>query len=678
MPSLRPIAHPSHIMPESSRFALAHAINKTPPCSTPDTPISHVLRQMQTAVSSHSLVTDARQVLISLVTERDLVSAIAAQAIALEDPISAIMPSQIITAQVQDIPDLLAVRALLQHHQIRHLPLVTAQNQVVGTITHDNLSRLLNPVDLLQLQRVEDVMATEVIWAPPQTSLQHLSQRLAAHQVSCIVIGVATEPSMPPHPLGIVTERDIIRLWSQRQSFEQVQAETIMSTPLEGVLPTTSLWQAHALMQRKRIRRLVVLDEGDRLCGIVTQTSLLRKVDATETHQTLEGLTHIIDEHTAVLAQTNQRLKHQIQDRKRAKAALQYQLARERLVGRITRRIRHFLDLATVLDTAVTEVSAFLQADLTLIYRVTPASSVGTIVADKVLADHSPIGSHGALEASLTQLDLSFYTSGRIHSVPDLQGLDRSALKAQCLRELGIRATLIAPIYISNSLWGLLIVNHHTPRRWEKLEVNLLQQIVDQVGLAIQQATLHAQVEAANRQLQAQALMDGLTQIANRRCFDETLRQEWRRLAREQQPLSLILCDVDYFKRYNDTYGHPAGDACLVTVAEALTQAIRRPADQVARYGGEEFVMLLPNTTLAGACCLAEKARLALASRQLRHEASEVSDWVTLSLGVASIVPRHQASPAGLIKAADQALYQSKTNGRNRWSANEPTASAEV
>ncbi|NJO20582.1 MAG: diguanylate cyclase, partial [Spirulinaceae cyanobacterium RM2_2_10] len=143
-------------------------------------------------------------------------------------------------------------------------------------------------------------------------------------------------------------------------------------------------------------------------------------------------------------------------------------------------------------------------------------------------------------------------------------------------------------------------------------------------------------LQQANQELQRLATLDGLTQVANRRRFDEHLACEWRRLRREQQPLSVILCDVDYFKLYNDTYGHQAGDACLQQVAQVLGKMLKRPSDLVARYGGEEFAIILPNTTSAGACQVAEAVRAAIADLQIVHVKSTVSDYVTLSLGVAT------------------------------------------
>ncbi|HBB36044.1 MAG TPA: diguanylate cyclase response regulator [Cyanobacteria bacterium UBA8803] len=177
---------------------------------------------------------------------------------------------------------------------------------------------------------------------------------------------------------------------------------------------------------------------------------------------------------------------------------------------------------------------------------------------------------------------------------------------------------------------------------------------------------LMAQLEAANRELQRLASMDGLTQIANRRVFDECLQQEWKRLSREQAPLSLILCDIDFFKTYNDTYGHQAGDECLKQVAHIIQQTVKRPADLVARYGGEEFVVILPNTEIKGAVHIAQEIRSELRAKAIAHAGSRVSNFVTLSCGVANMIPHPGTSPHQLIAEADRALYQAKVEGRDR------------
>lgn len=183
---------------------------------------------------------------------------------------------------------------------------------------------------------------------------------------------------------------------------------------------------------------------------------------------------------------------------------------------------------------------------------------------------------------------------------------------------------------------------------------------------AIEQSRLYQQLEIANQSLHKLASYDSLTGVANRRRFDECLDREWQRMAREQCPLSLVLCDVDCFKAYNDTYGHPAGDTCLRRIAEVLSMAARRPADLVARYGGEEFAVILPNTNREGAVHVAEGMRVSVRGVAIEHKNSSVRKVVTLSLGVASVVPSNDSSPAQLIAAADQGLYQAKTQGRDQ------------
>ena len=182
----------------------------------------------------------------------------------------------------------------------------------------------------------------------------------------------------------------------------------------------------------------------------------------------------------------------------------------------------------------------------------------------------------------------------------------------------------------------------------------------------IQQSQLYQQLKIANRELQRLAALDGLTVVANRRRFDEYLDDEWQRMAREKLPLSLILGDIDFFKKYNDTYGHQAGDACLRRVADALRFCAKRSVDLVARYGGEEFAVILPNTTADGAFQVAEEIREVVNTLKIAHIQSAVSQHVTLSLGVACMHPMSNTSPAMLIAAADAALYQAKAAGRDR------------
>lgn len=162
------------------------------------------------------------------------------------------------------------------------------------------------------------------------------------------------------------------------------------------------------------------------------------------------------------------------------------------------------------------------------------------------------------------------------------------------------------------------------------------------------------------------AALDGLTEIPNRRRFDDALEHEWRRTQRTGRPLTVIMMDIDFFKNYNDRYGHMAGDECLRMVAQSLSRIVNRPGDLVARFGGEEFVALLPDTGPQAARHLAESMREGVAGLNIPHAASSVAEHVTLSLGAATRVPILDLTPASLVEEADRLLYQAKQEGRNR------------
>ncbi|EGR4456842.1 diguanylate cyclase domain-containing protein [Vibrio cholerae] len=180
------------------------------------------------------------------------------------------------------------------------------------------------------------------------------------------------------------------------------------------------------------------------------------------------------------------------------------------------------------------------------------------------------------------------------------------------------------------------------------------------------------QLEAANQELERLSFLDSLTHVANRRRFDEQLHTLWHLHVREGKPLSIILCDVDYFKDYNDAYGHLMGDETLKQIAIAFTQVANRHSDCVARYGGEEFGILLPNTPQSGAILVAERIHEKVRGLAIPHEHSKVTDRITVSLGIVTLIPRPEDVPEQMVELADRALYQAKANGRNQTSIYQP------
>jgi len=214
-------------------------------------------------------------------------------------------------------------------------------------------------------------------------------------------------------------------------------------------------------------------------------------------------------------------------------------------------------------------------------------------------------------------------------------------------------------------VWQTLVTSQDiSDRKQAELLLISSKERAEQAELKLQKTQVI--LERINQRLLKLIDTDTLTKIANRRCFNIRFRQEWKRLFREQKTLSLILFDVDYFKNYNDCYGHPQGDRCLIKVAQTAKQAVKRSADLVARIGGEEFAVILPDTDLKGAKVAAENIRLAIESLEIPHQNSQVKDKVTISLGIMSLIPTTGQSPTTLINQADQALLEAKKRGKNQ------------
>jgi len=243
------------------------------------------------------------------------------------------------------------------------------------------------------------------------------------------------------------------------------------------------------------------------------------------------------------------------------------------------------------------------------------------------------------------------------------------------LDEVGLTSLLGIPIVFKGKVLAVLIlladcsydqkegasVPSYSPD-W----LDLIRSVANQLGTLMQRLRTERALKEANERLHYLAAYDGLTQVANRRRFDEYLNEQWRQGKRDRGELSLILCDLDAFKHYNDELGHQQGDRCLQQVANVLAQLVKRPMDLVARYGGEELAVLLPYTAQIGAFQLGEQICHQVKALQLPHPNSPVSHYVTVSVGVSSLIPRDDCSPKMLVRLADQALYQAKQMGRDR------------
>ncbi|MEM8831585.1 MAG: diguanylate cyclase [Cyanobacteria bacterium P01_G01_bin.19] len=359
-------------------------------------------------------------------------------------------------------------------------------------------------------------------------------------------------------------------------------------------------------------------------------------------------------------------------------------------------KIRNSIDLAKILKTTVCEIQKFLNTEEVLIYHCasnhpeevlivssSEDKSAETVVTELVSHQDPKATSVFDLLPSQT-VCIQAISDNQVESIPD-----HSTSGIRCAKSY-----LSLPIHVDESedciyknlthpiiqqenasepaeeLWGLLIAyNTDIPRKWRDWEIGFLQKLTTQVTICIQQSQLWSKLQTANQKLHELAILDGLTKIPNRRYFDLVLDNEWKRLTREQKPLSLVLCDIDYFKAYNDACGHQQGDLCLQQIAHILQECTGRSTDLVARYGGEEFAIILPNTDADGALFVARNINRKLALKKICHPQSSVSPYVTCSMGVSTLIPSSQKSVSTLIKNADKSLYEAKNLGRNRIAA---------
>lgn len=246
------------------------------------------------------------------------------------------------------------------------------------------------------------------------------------------------------------------------------------------------------------------------------------------------------------------------------------------------------------------------------------------------------------------------------------QPLDSAGLSARPLL-IETAVVSLSTLALFSTLLALVIGRlHRTSEEAQCLsqEMSLINRALERE--IVERHQVEVDLRSANDTLEVLATQDPLTEIANRRGFERALSQEWRRAQRQGSPLSLIMADIDHFKAYNDRYGHQAGDRCLQRVAARLEAQVRRPPDLVARYGGEEFVIILPDTAAAGAYALAEAMRDGVRALHLEHANSPVAAVVTLSLGIATLIPNVGNLPESLLQAADRALYRAKAGGRDR------------
>lgn len=470
------------------------------------------VHQLQEARASCVLVTEQRQIR-GILTERDVVRLAAADQSLENLTIADVMTSPVVTVPLADIGDIFSALNVLRQHHIRHLPVVDEQDQAIGLLTPESIRGLLQPADLLRLRVVSEVMATDVIQALPTTSMLDLAHLMATHRVSCVVIVAAPQvmgaTQQSVSPVGIVTERDIVQFQALGLAFRQIQAQMVMSCPLFCLQPDTSLWASHQLMQKHRVRRLVVTNDQNEMVGLVTQTSLLQVISPVEVYSLVEVLqqkvTRLEAERIELLQTRAEMLEHQVEART---MELQQQVECDRLVANLSAQIYQSFDLSQILQVTVEQVRHYLQVDQVLVCQCNP-DCTSHVVAESVAVEWPSCLGQAIPAPWVTRDWLDASRKGRVRIVTDRAPGEMVVCPGNFPVDRQVCAQILVPIIHDGQLWGMLMAQHYaTPRLWSTYEVETLTKLSTQVAIAIQQTELYTrtQIDLQERQKAEEAL----------------------------------------------------------------------------------------------------------------------------------------------------------------------------
>jgi CBS domain-containing protein len=400
---------------------------------------------------------------------------------------------------------------LFEQHDIQHLPVIDEQQQLVGLITPQSIENALEPSDLQQGCRVENVMTTQITRVPSSASVLKVAQKMSDAQTSCVILTQPLEEaegmenkdaeSLPQRPIGIITEQDILQLYHLGLDLAQVSVRTVMSMPIFSVAPDDSVWFARQRMKHYRIRHLAVIRSDGSLQGLMTQTHLIQAIEPLEMRQVFRALRAQHREELPVYF-LQSRTSALVQDVQSYAEILKSQQEQAELFAAIAERIQKFLSLPDILNNAVTDVRDFLRADRVLIYQFATDMS-GTIMAESV-GEQWPHALHSHIEDRCFQArGHKAYGQGRRRAIDDIYSADLSRCHIELLERFKVRANLVVPIAIGDHLWGLLIAHQCSrPRHWEGHEFEVLERLSVQIAIAIRQA----EISLEKKQLEEQFL----------------------------------------------------------------------------------------------------------------------------------------------------------------------------
>ncbi|BAQ59629.1 circadian input kinase A [Geminocystis sp. NIES-3708] len=449
-------------------------------------------RQQKSSVSCALVVSNHR--LVGLITERDIVK-LSAQLLPLEKMVAAeIMTRDLITFSADKLINLVDLIDIFKHHHIRHLPIVNDQEEVVGIVTPNSIRSTLQPLDLLKHRYIGEVMSRNMIYASPHQRLIDLVNLMADNHISCVVIGEKTDRDTIK-PVGIITEKDIVRYQAIRLDFNTVEAKEVMTVPLMVISAEECLWNAHEIMQKNHLRRLVVVDSLGDLIGIITQSSVLDGIDPRE----LQGVISVLERQVEVLqTEKTNLLKQLIQEQKHN---LQSVEKRGKLISDIALRIRSSLDLKIILQTAVNEILSLLEVDRVVVYRFRDGD--GEIAVEAVKKNSLSLIGYIVKDECFTPEWLNCAKSRETKVMEDISFAKINPCHRELLQSFQVKANLVVSIIVNDKLWGLLVAHDCTnPHVWLREEIELLEQLSVQLAIGIQQATLLKQVQKGSANLE--------------------------------------------------------------------------------------------------------------------------------------------------------------------------------
>ncbi len=432
--------------------------------------------------------------LIGLITERDIVK-LSAKSINFDGIIAAeVMTRELITYPVDKLENLNDLIDTFKQHHIRHLPITNQQKEIIGIITPESIRANLQSLDLLQQRRVVSVMRQNIIHSQPEQKVNKIIELMAEYAVSCVVIA-EFDGQKKVKPLGIITERDIISYQALNLDLKRLTAKEVMSFPLMLVCAEESLWNAHLMMQKYQLRRLVVINNQENLIGIITQSSILEAIDSSE----LEKLIKVLENEVDNLESEKKQLLQEILQHKIKNFNIVEQ--RKKLIADIALKIHSSLDLEEILQTAVSEILSILNVDRVIICRFDDEKYL-TVEAVKNPSFLLPKDKFISSKAFYQKI---FTTKQSWHNqvIEDIDKADLEQEFKEFLTRFKIKGKLVIPIVMQDNLWGLLMAHKcYYPRNWSSIEIDFLEKLSIQLTIAIQQATLLKELKEAKLDLE--------------------------------------------------------------------------------------------------------------------------------------------------------------------------------